>query len=128
LAASFSTHVGGIGGGAGGKQGLHLLLQSVSWSLSIEWQLLMQSHVSSASVHAGGIGGGAGLSCPLAVVARSIGSHCGEQATPWTTEACVFDPCAEVWVSMVPRTARVRKLMALRAVCCATEADEVEGV
>jgi len=76
----------------------------------------------------GGIGGGEGLSCPLAVVARSIGSHCGEQATPWTTEACVFDPSAEVWVSMVPRTARVRKLMALRAVCCATEADEVEGV
>jgi len=42
------------------QQGLHLFLQSVSWSLSVEWQLLMQSHVSLASVHAGGIGGGVG--------------------------------------------------------------------
>ena len=66
---SFSTHVGGAGGGIGGGEG--------------------ESEGGGGA--GGGIGGGAGLSCPFAVVARSIGSHCGEQATLWTTEACVFD-------------------------------------
>ena len=69
LVGSFSTHVGGAGGGIGGGEG--------------------ESEGGGGA--GGGIGGGAGLSCPFAVVARSIGSHCGEQATLWTTEACVFD-------------------------------------
>jgi len=59
----------------------------------------------------GGIGGGEGIG----LVARNSGSHCGEQATPQTTGASVFELIAEGWVrtAATPRRARVRKLTAL---------------
>ena len=88
---------GGVGGGIGGGEG----------------------EADGGGIGGGGVGGGIGggerIGGPLGLVARNSGSHCGEQATPQTTGASVFELIAEGWVrtAATPRRARVRKLTAL---------------